>query len=1115
MSSLCNLIDQMHISQQNQDLRRVRALTPDPSNCIRGGEAIYAKFNHHIRKILSGSMLLGMAFSGFGVRALEADTGTRAGIVGPTVTAAKAALASLVSASPNECFTQTVRITLASEQISFCAPTSLPIDIVEDSTSDPYVSYAGLDQINGYGIVNIKATTPGNTPGSGRPIYNLDGVLEYRQAVWNIESSKTDRIVSNGPTGVFWNETVPGIQVDVSLPTSSGNLKLRSIEWYLEHNSRLWSFIITWDTETQNASGWDEASKNFSVQEPGGEKLADTALDLGAVFPESKSAQDTLHSAGPVDVGEPPWWSGICDDNNYFPYTDIHSTLLSTWLGVSACGPVPTTDYAVQFFPGAWGEYEFECVELVMRFLYLEWGIKPWPGNANQIKNSPPSSIVFYPNGTHAIVPGDIITENGSAQNSVGHTALITDVNLDDNGTGTIRILEQNASSAGHRRLSVENWQVKPDAWCFGQTIQGWLHVKVSQNDGVLDLTFAPGTESNGRVVAIALQPDGKVLIGGDFTSYNGTTRNHIARLNSDGSLDPTFDPGPGVSTTDGSPPRVVTLAIQSDGKVLIGGHFDSYNGATRYHIARLNSNGSLVTDFVPETGVNADVFRIAVQTDGKILVGGDDIVRLNSNGSLDTTFTSMTNNNVRDLAIQPGGKIIVVGDFSKVNNTDRAGIARLNSDGSLDATFDPGIGTDDGVASIALQEDGKILIGGNFSHYNGISRNKVARLNNDGSLDLTFDPGTGISGNSDFVQTIVPQPDGRILIGGDFSSYNGTALNRLGRLNNDGSLEASFKAATDNVVEAIVLQPDGKVIIGGDFTDYIARLLNHIKYCYTLNTLVNQIEGGSVTIDPAPNCAGTKYISDMLVQLTAVTNPDYWLLNWSGDATGSYNPLGVIMNNDKSVTANFMPSPGHFNKSLPGNGATGLPANPSLSWGTSNDATSYEYCMDKTNNNGCDSDTWISTGASNSITLSNLPPYASFYWQARARNAVDTTDADASTWWSFTRNGIPAVPVTISPSGTIIDTHPPYVWNESSGATSYQLTVYSISTSTPVIDDAVNSSSCSGGVCTYHPSVALPLGNYEFRVSASAAGASEYSAWSTFTVVRGLFLPLIFSSGG
>jgi uncharacterized delta-60 repeat protein len=927
--------------------------------------------------------------------------------------------------------------------------------------------------------------------------------------------------LSNGPAGVFWNETVPGIQVDVSLPTSSGNLKVRSIEWYVEHNSRLWSFIITWDTETQNAAEWDEASKIFSAQKTGSEILADTALDLGAAFSESKSARDALRSAGPVDVEEPAWWSGICDDNHYFPATGHHPILLTTWIGVSACDMNGGPDYGVYFFPGAYGVLEFECVELVMRFLYLEWGIAPWHGNGNTIKDYyPTSSIVFYPNGAHGIVPGDIITENGSAQNSVGHTVVVTGVSLDGTGTGTVNIMEQNTSSSGNRHLHVINWQIQPDAWCFGQTIQGWLHAKANQPDGDLDPTFAPGTGPNGRVYAIALQPgDGKILIAGDFTSYNGTPVNQIARLNSDGSLDTTFDSGVGVAISDGSTPHVYTLAIQPNGKVLMGGHFDSYNGETRNYIARLNSDGSLDAGFLPATEVHADVFKIAVQTDNKVLVGGDNVLRLNSNGTLDATFTGTTNNSVHDLAVQPSdGKILIGGNFSTVNSTGRAGIARLNGNGTLDTTFNPGTGIGTGavvVASIALQADGKILIGGNFNSYNGTLRNKIARLNSDGSLDGTFSPGTGLSGSSDFVHAIVSQPDGRILIGGLLSSYNGTALSHLGRLNYNGSLETTFYARTDDEVDAIVLQPDAKIIIGGNFTEHIARLLNHYEPCYSLTTHVNQIEGGSVTVNPASNCPGGKYIKDTLVQVTAVPNPDYWLLNWSGGATGSSNPVGVTMNSDKSVTANFMPSPGAFNKSLPGNGATGLPANPSLSWGTSNGATSYEYCIDTTDDNGCDSDTWTSTGASTSITLSNLPPDTTFYWQVRARNAVDTTDANAGAWWSFTRNGIPAVPVTVSPSGMMADTQPPYVWNESSGATSYLLTVYSFGTSTTEIYP-VDSSACSGGVCTYHPSVTLPLGDYEFRVLAmTGANASDYSDWSTFTVGLGLFLPIVISPGG
>ena len=1039
--------------------------------------------------------------------------------------ASRLSLSGRLSASVAGCLTQAVRITLASEQISFCAPTSLPFNVVEDSSSDPYVSYAGLDQMDGFGIVNIRATVPGTTPGPGRPIYNSGEVIAYRQAVWKTESSKTDRIASSGPTGLFWNESVPSIKVDLILPTSSGDLKVRSIEWYVEHNNRLWSTIISWDTELQNASEWEAASRNISVQKNDSEHLADTAINLGTAFQESKVVSDIPSMGAPVDVGTPSWWSGVCNDNNFFAAMGKHSFLLdAAWHGVPACGP-KNSFHLVRFFTGAWGEFEFQCVELVMRFLYQQWGIAPWAGNGNTIKDSPPGAILFYPNnGAYGIVPGDIITENASTQNSFGHTVIVTDIShLDGYGTGTINIMEQNASSGGQRSLTVQNWQIKPDAWCYGQTIQGWLHVKGNQEDGNPDPAFVLGSGPNGRVNAIAIHPNGKSLIAGDFSSYNGTSVKNIARLNSDGSLDSTFDPGVGVATTGGSTPKVYTVAVYSDGndkgKVLIGGHFESYNGTPRTYIVRLNSDGSLDTTFTPGMEINADIYKIVIQADGKILVGGAGILRrLNSNGSLDLTFTGSTDNSVRDIAVQSSdGKVIIGGNFSKVNETNRAGIARLNSDGSLDTTLNPGSGTGAyGVASIALDADGKVLIGGNFTSYNGASRNKVARLNSNGSLDGTFNPGTGISGSSTFVQTIVAQPDGKILIGGDFSSYNGAALNHIGRLNYDGLLDTNFYASTDDVVQALVLQSDGKIIIGGDFTNHVSRLLNHLGSCYTLTSLVSPIAGGSLTVNPAMNCPGSKYLSGTQAQITPFLNPDYWLVNWSGDASGSANPLNVTMTGNTSVTANLMASPGGFDKVAPGNGATGLPANPSLSWGTSDGASSYEYCLDTTNNDECDSGTWVPAGVSTNVSLSNLLPSFTYYWQARARNLVDTTDGGP--WWSFTRNGIPAVPVTVSPNGTIfIDDQPAFVWDESSGASSYNLIVHSISTSTDVIDEVVDSSSCLEGVCSYHPSDQLPVGDYEFRVSAQKdAGTSDFSNWRPFTVVVGekIFLPLVSSPG-
>jgi CHAP domain len=457
------------------------------SNCIREKGAICAIFINHLRKALHGIVVFGLTFSPIApisqpiVHPLEAEIRTT-----PAVSTT-----GLISVSPNQCLTKVVRITLASEQINFCSPTSQLSNIIEDNISDPNMSYAQLNQVNGYGIVNIKSVTPGYTPGVGRPVYDLGGVNEYRQVVWTLESSKTDRVVSNGPTGVFWNEIIPSIQIDTSLPTSVGNIKVHSIEWYVEHNSRLWSFIITWDTEIKNSNEWNESSKNISIQNPQGAKLADTAIDLGTAFLVSMEASDISGLGVLSDVGTPSWWSGVCNDDNYFLATNVHSVLLgASWHGVPACGPVtfrsPYPSHLVRFFPGAWGEFEFMCVELVMRFLYQEWGIAPWGGNANTIKNSPPNAIEFYINdGTHAFVPGDIITENGTTQYSSGHAVIITGVNLDGNGTGSISILEQNTSSNGSRSLYVSNWTVVPDAYTYGQTIQGWLHVKANHGLGV------------------------------------------------------------------------------------------------------------------------------------------------------------------------------------------------------------------------------------------------------------------------------------------------------------------------------------------------------------------------------------------------------------------------------------------------------------------------------------------------------------------------------------------------------------------------------------------------------------------------------------------------------
>ena len=195
----------------------------------------------------------------------------------------------------------------------------------------------------------------------------------------------------------------------------------------------------------------------------------------------------------------------------------------------------------------------------------------------------------------------------------------------------------------------------------------------------------------------IVVQPDGKILVGGRFENYAGTARSKIIRLNSDGSIDGTFFAGSGFPTGSFA---VFDLALQSDGKILVGGMFPSYGGVSRNRILRLNSDGTLDTSFVVGTGFDTIVNAIKVQTDGKILVGG--------------LFTSY-------------------------NGTSKNYIIRLNSDGSIDGTFSIGSGFNNQVQTIALQADGKILIGGSFTSYNGTSAKAIVRLNSDGTLDTSF----------------------------------------------------------------------------------------------------------------------------------------------------------------------------------------------------------------------------------------------------------------------------------------------------------------------------------------------------------------------------------------
>ncbi len=377
---------------------------------------------------------------------------------------------------------------------------------------------------------------------------------------------------------------------------------------------------------------------------------------------------------------------------------------------------------------------------------------------------------------------------------------------------------------------------------------------------GSPDGTFDPGM--NGDVLALVLQPNGQILAGGNFSFVNGVPENSIARLNADGTLDSAGFFGSVNSAVRGANGAVQAVVCQTDGRVAIGGAFTSVDGVTRYHIARVMTDGSLDTSFNPGPAADAPVYALAetfVNGARKIYVGGafstiggtlnvsPNLARLNNGGSFDGSFAVGAGPNapVYAIAVYPtnspfAGKLLVGGAFTNINGSALGHVARMNSDGSVDTRFALNMGANDTVRAIAIQTDGRILIGGDFTNVNGVNLNHVARLNSDGTLDATF-TANQVGGFNETVQAIALQADNRIVIAGQFTQANGVTRNRITRLLPNGAVDSTvnFGDGANGPVDAVVVQPaDQMLVIGGGFTQYDDQAAAHIARIY----------GGSMT---------------------------------------------------------------------------------------------------------------------------------------------------------------------------------------------------------------------------------------------------------------------------
>lgn len=367
------------------------------------------------------------------------------------------------------------------------------------------------------------------------------------------------------------------------------------------------------------------------------------------------------------------------------------------------------------------------------------------------------------------------------------------------------------------------------------------------KNDYSFDTDFNRGSGVNGKINSITIQPENKVILAGTINTVNGEIRKNISRMNENGELDFSFDAG-FVSYGE-----INFITQQKDGKLLLGGLFTpSKDKENKSCFIRLEKNGSVDTSFIFNQEI-CPVKTAVTQDNGDIFISTNSLplIKIDGNGNVKKDFitTNKGSGDIENIAIQPDGKIIIAGDFTRYGERNFSKIARLNPDGSVDMTFNPGKGPNQKITAIAIQSDGKILASGPFSSWGGNKKHHaIIRMNPDGTLDTEFISSIEHAWGGQ----IHIQEDGKILITGrlavmietpiagtDRTRKSAKARGSVIRLNQDGSLDKSFQTGKglDGIVDdvwASAIADDGDLIIGGQFTSYDAQGRNRIAKIHT-----------------------------------------------------------------------------------------------------------------------------------------------------------------------------------------------------------------------------------------------------------------------------------------
>ncbi|GAA4378657.1 T9SS type A sorting domain-containing protein [Hymenobacter koreensis] len=439
------------------------------------------------------------------------------------------------------------------------------------------------------------------------------------------------------------------------------------------------------------------------------------------------------------------------------------------------------------------------------------------------------NAVVQQPDGKY-VISGNFVRINGTPAFALAR--LNADGTLDTS-------FSLNASTSAVSLTLLPNGQVL----AFGPGLfiingQNYPNLVRLNANGTLDAGFNVGTgAAGGPPRSVAVQPDGKVVMVGAFTTFNGVPAPGIVRLNQDGSVDQGLAGTIGSGFTGGD---AYVVAVEPNGRLVVGGRFTNFNNSGRQKLVRLLPTGALDTSYNPVVPTNAPgpVYLALDPVTNQAVVGGlgnGELVRLNTDGSQDQSFQSTAtsycisfgNTNSTRLVVDNNRRILLARACTGTSGLGSEPLTRLLPDGSVDPQFNVQNALDGTANVIFRQPNGEVVVGGSFKRFGSLVNVSLVRLDNAGQPSATFRP---VLDSNGIVYKVLRQADGKLLVGGVFREIDGQPAGNLVRLNADGSRDASYAAPEfDGLIESMALQPDGKLVVAGAFNTVGGTTSSHL----------------------------------------------------------------------------------------------------------------------------------------------------------------------------------------------------------------------------------------------------------------------------------------------